>query len=991
MKKIILIITGAALAFASCSKDTTTDPVIPVDPELGTNQMRAVAEQILTDDGTRSIMDAQKNVIWQFSDNVGVMTADNLKANLGYTIMSDEDALNGIFSLDDQVEPNGATYYAYYPRETNAAINEDLTFPMELSATQTYAENSFGKLQNPSIAVSTVPTAYLFKNICSYLNVQLQGEAGLKVQTIIITPGITTTADGTRITPPLAGKGQVDFSDYEAGPVFKLDENAAHKSITLTCGFGTDGIALDPTNPTSFYFVVPAGEYSAITVDVYTTDGVMQSFVKGLADAKITFTRNKVTTFRPYELTSVPTQEVIPVGDTYTVTNAAEWNWIAAQVNIKSNSFKGKTVELGNNIDMAGEKLLIMGIDADYKSNITMTNTAFEGDFNGNNHTISNLTIDTDGRARGLFGHTKGGTIKNLTLDGVTITGAGKWVGAIVGQLENGSLEECHVKNVTISVNDNDAEPYRLSYRLAGLTGYWNAAADGCHISNCSVEGITITGGSSLAGMIGGTFGKGARTISNCSLDNLKIYSKYGVVADKVYHSNAAVLGDCSASTGRIDLTNMTVGTWDIYDESGYDPADQNCCCQPYVGEFYPGTSKSQIYLDGVALTIKPYFASSTSRVMTSEELTEQLASTQTVTLPLGAEVTGATITIPTGKKIVGDGTQTIKTNVVFEGSGEMEKVTVAVPAGSATMAAIAVPTDGSTLTLNDVVIRQPNTGTKDAFVNAPAAVSLATAEGGAVNNATLNISNCKVYLTGTSNNRGINAFGDVKVNVDNTLFIAGAIATADDKTAAWSRCFNISNSTAAVVYLTNVTTKGFNFPINLMSTAQNAAVTIDGGHISGRCALNIWSNATIVVKNGAILEGRNHNVRPTTGNTKNEDFGTVVFNKNDAVKGATLTVTDATIKNFRDNAAAAYERLLNVFSDDVTVTLNGTTKLVDTEKYLAEAGAISCDYSVGMSFLSSLTIGDAVTYSNALDGKTYTGQTKIVGFFTNLLFPTAE
>ena len=83
----------------------------------------------------------------------------------------------------------------------------------------------------------------------------------------------------------------------------------------------------------------------------------------------------------------------------------------------------GIKVKLLSNIDLAGET---------WKPINTMW-----VDFDGNGKTISNLK--TDAWKSGLFGYVGGGSIKNLTLENVDVTGAqaGAFAGSIEGKIEN--------------------------------------------------------------------------------------------------------------------------------------------------------------------------------------------------------------------------------------------------------------------------------------------------------------------------------------------------------------------------------------------------------------------------------------------------------------------------------------------------------------------------------------------------------------------------
>lgn len=104
----------------------------------------------------------------------------------------------------------------------------------------------------------------------------------------------------------------------------------------------------------------------------------------------------------------------------------------------------------------------------------------FRGTFNGNGHTISNLTINTTstrsafGTLTGFIGTLNGGTVKNLTLRNVNITGK-SYTGAIVGSCINGSYIYCC--QVTGKVKGTSS--------VGGIVGYSNRGK----IIACSASG----------------------------------------------------------------------------------------------------------------------------------------------------------------------------------------------------------------------------------------------------------------------------------------------------------------------------------------------------------------------------------------------------------------------------------------------------------------------------------------------------------------------
>ena len=102
----------------------------------------------------------------------------------------------------------------------------------------------------------------------------------------------------------------------------------------------------------------------------------------------------------------------------------------------------------------------------------------FAGTFDGNNKTISNLTInDNTLYPAGLFSVTGyGATIKNLTLDDPTVIGGKEYIGALVGKLWASTVTNCHVTGaITVS-------GYHC---VGGLTGF----ADYSQVVDCSIVG----------------------------------------------------------------------------------------------------------------------------------------------------------------------------------------------------------------------------------------------------------------------------------------------------------------------------------------------------------------------------------------------------------------------------------------------------------------------------------------------------------------------
>ena len=225
----------------------------------------------------------------------------------------------------------------------------------------------------------------------------------------------------------------------------------------------------------------------------------------------------------------------------FTISTAAELAGLAQLVN-KGNNFSGKTITLGANIDLAGKEWTPIGT----------SEKPFNGTFNGNKKTISNLTVTKDfsntvaNSYVGLFGLTDSlAVIKDLTITNVDLQGS-LYVGAVVGNGYTGSeISNCGVTGkITIdawwyagviggngyvtTVKDCNVKGSAGSYIKGNdgsyIGGIWGYRGEGNNmISNCSVSGVDISGVDRVGGICG--IAHYQNTIEKCSVRNLSISS----------------------------------------------------------------------------------------------------------------------------------------------------------------------------------------------------------------------------------------------------------------------------------------------------------------------------------------------------------------------------------------------------------------------------------------------------------------------------------
>lgn len=148
-----------------------------------------------------------------------------------------------------------------------------------------------------------------------------------------------------------------------------------------------------------------------------------------------------------------------------------------------ANDLAGKYILMAD-INMAGEAWEPIGTNQSF---------AFTGIFEGNDHTISNLTIESSNQYVGMFGYVKAGTVQNLKLESVNITNSltkvSSYTGGIVGY-STGTIN-----NIEIISGEITGGGY-----TGGIVGYTTKA-----ITQVTNRG-KVTGGNT-GGIVGETTG----------------------------------------------------------------------------------------------------------------------------------------------------------------------------------------------------------------------------------------------------------------------------------------------------------------------------------------------------------------------------------------------------------------------------------------------------------------------------------------------------
>ena len=175
----------------------------------------------------------------------------------------------------------------------------------------------------------------------------------------------------------------------------------------------------------------------------------------------------------------------------------------------------------------------------------------FTGTFDGNNQTISHLTISGVSYL-GLFGRIwQGAIVSNLRLETLDVCGTGEYVGGLIGS-SGGTVTNCHTSGVVRGVSS-----------VGGLVGGNSSSITACYSTG------TVTGEHDVGGLVG-TNCRGTITAGHSTVSVSGVYHVGGLVG-----TNGGVYVDDSAHGywtealvgGTIEgcyATGKTVGGWAI-------------------------------------------------------------------------------------------------------------------------------------------------------------------------------------------------------------------------------------------------------------------------------------------------------------------------------------------------------------------------------------------------------------------------------------------
>ena len=295
--------------------------------------------------------------------------------------------------------------------------------------------------------------------------------------------------------------------------------------------------------------------------------------------------------------------------DTFTISTAEGLAGLARLVNTGVESFENKTVKLTADLDMNNVNWTPIG-DADADVYV-----GFRGTFDGQGHTISNLYIDSNSWAQGLFGYMENhAVVQNLTIhnavvsaedtcgvivgyvartaefSNIRVTGnvavnGGEQVGAIAGHGGYATFRNCVVAakaGSTVTADGGFA---------AGIAGYQREGDR--EISGCAVKNLSITGNGAVGGIVG-IAGYGNK-ISGCSVENV-VLNKTGIATNP----SVGVLTGCWGYHPEKAIT-LTDNVGENVTINGYSAAYE--AYNQLYGSEYNGRTTSNFVLENNGLT----------------------------------------------------------------------------------------------------------------------------------------------------------------------------------------------------------------------------------------------------------------------------------------------------------------------------------------------------------------------------------------------------
>lgn len=541
------VIACTALMVSSCA-DEVKDIIAPETPkeEGSKEESSEVAEMIPvtvtvgesssrishTDNGNTITVAWEANDVIYLGNPEGITTETFINAeNSGFsTLTIDENSISSdkkTASFTGKIPSYliGKTLLAFYGSAEKLKVSNSQVI-MDFTQ-QTQSENGLAHLKGYDLMSATVESY----DGSSQINLQFKHEGAIL---------------------------KVSFSDLPAdGTVSKVVLNLPDGSNDFVTSktFGTNGVATNGATTNSFELNV-SSNYDA----VFTLCPITFS-----SDMNVTVPVTKASGIYSYESAALATNGVTLAEGTYnkvnggalTVNNELEGAGSEASPYIIDN------VDKFNKIADASDAYYTITQDMDFTGVSFTPISTFSGTLDGNGKTISNLTFTVGDGNGGIFG-TNNGTIKNLTVDGATITKQSLFNGntnglAVIAGINGKTINNCIVKNSNIQVKITDEGNIGL------ITGFNKGTGS---VTECLVEGdssiSTLTGTnykSCIGGLIGKSFGNVKYSfVESCNISYDNTTTTGANIGGLIGQQNTSMEGCYAKTVININTSGSTIG-----------------------------------------------------------------------------------------------------------------------------------------------------------------------------------------------------------------------------------------------------------------------------------------------------------------------------------------------------------------------------------------------------------------------------------------------
>jgi len=327
------------------------------------------------------------------------------------------------------------------------------------------------------------------------------------------------------ISAPLANNIEVSINEDATVAITLTGCDADGDEITFTVVDEPTNGTLSGTVPVLTY-TPNAGWFGVDTFTYQANDGALDSEI-----ATVTIKVN---------------ESIVPDGsgiesDPYQIANLANLRWLSETSSVWDKYFI-------QTADIDATETSSWNDGAGF-SPIGNSTTSFQGDYDGQNHTISNLYISRESNNVGLFGKLSG-TIANLGLVDVNIyNGSGNFIGALIGF--GGTAINCYSSG---SVSG--------AMHVGGLIGGWGNAVS-CY-SSANVYGYYYIGGlMGTGGSATNSYAMGSTINGHDNTGGLMGYLEIGNVTNCYSASSSQTSGGLMGGFNT-EMSSVTNSFWDI-------------------------------------------------------------------------------------------------------------------------------------------------------------------------------------------------------------------------------------------------------------------------------------------------------------------------------------------------------------------------------------------------------------------------------------------